>query len=240
VPSNSAAVIDRPEPVVVTLAPTAQIVDETELSSRVPPIAEQEGQSSLSPSVSAMNDREVPATGASWCTNTECQGQTTATPPLLQADDAEEAVQVELAATVQAQPTATLAPSVLMTVQEPPIHRDTIAPPITVTPIRVELTTAATSYVIVNTLGRGMVLREAPGSARRGRLWPDGSRLDGLGAQQEGYGWTWLLVRDPDGNDGWIPSAYVALASNGQEGVTVPTATPPPPAVTPISRPAHR
>ena len=64
-------------------------------------------------------------------------------------------------------------------------------------------------FLIGNTLGRGMSIRRAPTSADLVRAWPDGTMLEGLGAQQDARGWTWAWVRDPEGNDGWIPTQFL-------------------------------
>jgi hypothetical protein len=92
-------------------------------------------------------------------------------------------------------------------------------------------TTQAT-FLVSNTLGRGMALRTAPISREPGKVWPDGTRMIGLGAEQEAYGWTWRFVRDPDGNIGWMPSNYLiqddsmpAQASRG--GGLLPPSAPP-------------
>lgn len=64
-------------------------------------------------------------------------------------------------------------------------------------------------FLIGNTLGRGMALRRAPTSADLVKSWPDGTKLEGLGAQQDARGWTWAWVRDPEGNAGWIPTRFL-------------------------------
>src|SRR5262245_41054987 len=64
-------------------------------------------------------------------------------------------------------------------------------------------------FFIGNTLGRGMSLRRAPTSADLVKAWPDGTAVEGLGAQQDARGWTWAWVRDPEGNDGWIPTQFL-------------------------------
>jgi hypothetical protein len=122
--------------------------------------------------------------------------------------------------------------------------------PIIVRPI------AITSFTIDNTLGRGMPLRAAPRSRVTGKPWPDGTRVEGLGAEQDVNGWTWSRVRDPEGNVGWVPTNYLVPEEGGDQpgnlapGVSPPSAPPtqiivptlpvPPPTAepTPVPEPA--
>lgn len=99
-----------------------------------------------------------------------------------------------------------------------PTAPSTLAPAVTVTPMAqvapsktpgVVRRSAAATYFVGNTLGRGMVLRPAPGLTEAGIAWPDGAKMDGLGAEQDVNGWTWVMVRDPDGKEGWIPANYL-------------------------------
>jgi hypothetical protein len=87
-------------------------------------------------------------------------------------------------------------------------------------------TTQAT-FLVSNTLGRGMALRTAPISREPGKVWPDGTRMVGLGAEQEAYGWTWRFVRAPDGNIGWMPSNYLVLDESAPAPVGNGTVQPP-------------
>lgn len=70
-----------------------------------------------------------------------------------------------------------------------------------------------------NTGGEGVYLRRTPVMADRVVAWPDGTRLEILGDETWSDGRTWRLVRDPSGNVGWVPTAYLVLAgaapSNG-------------------------
>jgi len=89
-------------------------------------------------------------------------------------------------------------------------------------------------FVIGNTLGRGMSLRRAPASSEIGKVWPDGTAMAGLGAEQDAYGWTWIWVRDPEGSPGWVQNRF--LVKEGEppapaDGSTAPIT--PPPAVIP-------
>jgi hypothetical protein len=92
--------------------------------------------------------------------------------------------------------------------------------------------TALATFVVDNTLGRGMALRPAPTSRIAGKPWPDGTRMEGLGAEQDAYGWTWRWVRDPDGTSGWMPSNYLIqdesapAPSSGTGSAMAPSAPP--------------
>lgn len=123
--------------------------------------------------------------------------------------------------------------------------------------------TAEAMFLVSNTLGRGIALRSSPVARDPGKSWPDGTRMKGLGAEQDAYGWTWRFVRDPEGKTGWAPSNYLiqdesapAPAMNGglqlpsapptlilvpTKGVVAPTPTagPPTPAVSPVPAPQN-
>jgi hypothetical protein len=103
-----------------------------------------------------------------------------------------------------------------------------VAPGATPTPSALRPTTAVT-FIVSNTLGKGMAIRSTPASREPGKAWPDGTRMSGLGAEQDAYGWTWRWVRDPDGNTGWMPSNYLiqdesAPASGSAESAAPATA----------------
>ncbi|MFN8634781.1 MAG: hypothetical protein U0893_13070 [Chloroflexota bacterium] len=99
-----------------------------------------------------------------------------------------------------------------------------VLPGPTATPSTLRPTTAAT-FVVTNTLGRGMAIKSTPASRDPGKAWPDGTKMFGLGAEQDAYGWTWRWVRDPDGNTGWMPSNYLVQddASAAAGAATNPT-----------------
>jgi hypothetical protein len=92
-----------------------------------------------------------------------------------------------------------------------------------------------------------MALRVAPRAVEIGKTWPDGTKMDGLGAEQDAAGWTWSWVRDPDGNAGWVPTNYLVANDDGERtpagapGLIAPAAPPtliivptlPPPTPTP-------
>src|SRR5688572_29517868 len=84
---------------------------------------------------------------------------------------------------------------------------------------------APTTFVVGNTLGRGMMLRQEPVPGNSGTVWPDGTTMEGLGAERVAYGWTWLWVRDPNSTSGWIPAEYLVRAGDGSEEEPGPNAS---------------
>jgi hypothetical protein len=62
---------------------------------------------------------------------------------------------------------------------------------------------------IGHTGGVGAFVRRTPRLADRLVAWPDATVLEALGETAEGDGLLWIKVRDPGGNLGWIPAAYV-------------------------------
>jgi hypothetical protein len=91
--------------------------------------------------------------------------------------------------------------------------------------------TVEVTFLVSNTLGKGMALRSSPVSRDPGKLWPDGTRMAGMGVEQEAYGWTWRRVRDPEGNIGWMPSNYLiqdeSLPAPASSGLLQPPSAPP-------------
>lgn len=77
-----------------------------------------------------------------------------------------------------------------------------------------------------------MPVRTAPVLTERGRPWPDGTTLQGLGGEREAYGWTWAWVQAPDGTSGWVPINFLIPAAGSPSGIgseAVPTLVPAPP-----------
>jgi hypothetical protein len=107
-----------------------------------------------------------------------------------------------------ASPTPAVAAPVATTpIAAAPIARS--APPAPTSAASQQRLTMTATFLVTNTLGKGMALRPAPIARNVGKVWPDGTMMAGLGAEQEAYGWTWRFVRDPDGNNGWMPSNYL-------------------------------
>ncbi len=59
----------------------------------------------------------------------------------------------------------------------------------------------------------GPDLRGSPRVADPLTAWPDGTRLEIVGADAQGDGLTWKQVRDPCGQLGWLPARYAAPTS---------------------------
>lgn len=60
-----------------------------------------------------------------------------------------------------------------------------------------------------NTGGIGVYLRRTPSVNDRIRAWLDGSEMTLLGEETDAAGFHWIKVRDPAGNEGWIPQQYL-------------------------------
>ena len=71
---------------------------------------------------------------------------------------------------------------------------------------------AGPSLIVANTEGIGAYLRRTPNLDDRLRAWPEGTLLRGLGGDLAVDGLDWKRVRDPAGNEGWIPALYTAPA----------------------------
>lgn len=63
--------------------------------------------------------------------------------------------------------------------------------------------------VVANTGGDGVYLRHTPHLADRWVAWPDNTPLKLLGPVAQGDGQSWVQVRDPRGDVGWVPVQYV-------------------------------
>lgn len=63
---------------------------------------------------------------------------------------------------------------------------------------------------VVNTAPDGLSLRPSPGAPDRIKVWPDGTRLEGTGPEQQAAGRGWRPVRDPDGNQGWAAAEFLS------------------------------
>lgn len=86
-------------------------------------------------------------------------------------------------------------------------------------------------YVIANTGGDGVFIRRTPDQEDRIKAWPDGTRMVVIGDDLERDGILWRTVRDPDGNEGWIPAEYLtaALAESAAEPTKAPEGDTAPP-----------
>ena len=69
--------------------------------------------------------------------------------------------------------------------------------------------TPGTMRRVGNTGGEGVYVRRTPRLADRIRAWPDNSQMTLLGETAEADGLRWQKVRDPAGNEGWMPEQYL-------------------------------
>ena len=68
------------------------------------------------------------------------------------------------------------------------------------------------TLVVANTSGDGVYIRRTPRLNDRIVAWPDGTRMQDLGEQVTGDGQTWRKVKDPRGNEGYVPVQWLAVA----------------------------
>ena len=66
-----------------------------------------------------------------------------------------------------------------------------------------------TTLVVGNTGGDGVWIRRTPAMADRLRAWPDRTVMQVIGTDQQAEGKAWTNVKDPAGNEGWIPAEYL-------------------------------
>ena len=64
-------------------------------------------------------------------------------------------------------------------------------------------------YVVANTDGEGVYIRRSPDMDDRLKAWPDDTAMVEIAGTVEAGGRYWRNVRDPDGNEGFIPSEYL-------------------------------
>lgn len=104
-------------------------------------------------------------------------------------------------------PTYTAAPVPTLTPQA------TLAPRPTLTPTIVVAVLNAASppqvLVVADTGGSGVFIRRTPANSDKIIAWPDGTRMIVVGPDTQSEGRTWKRVKDPAGNEGWVPSEYL-------------------------------
>lgn len=64
-------------------------------------------------------------------------------------------------------------------------------------------------YAVGNTGGDGVYIRRTPRALDRIMAWPDGTAMESLLGDVETEGRLWRKVRDPRGNEGWVPAEYL-------------------------------
>ena len=148
------------------------------------------------------------------------QGEQTDEPAV--AESAATAVQQQTATATVMPPTATPTnpPATATATEVPPAATPTQVPP---TP------TVVANWVVGNTRGDGVFIRETPDMDDKIKPWPDGTEMVVVGPDVNAEDRLWKNVRDPDGNAGFIPADYL-LAPESPE-------TPPTPSETPAADP---
>ncbi len=74
-------------------------------------------------------------------------------------------------------------------------------------------TPAPVSLRVGNTDKMGVYIRRAAVMSDIIKAWPDGAVMVVIGADQQAEGRLWKNIRDPDGNEGWVPAAFLFGAS---------------------------
>ena len=97
-------------------------------------------------------------------------------------------------------------PASSITVHEPTA---TPAPTPTATPMPPTPTPEGGLVQVANTDRMGVYIRRTPRMADRIIAWPEGTVLEVIGPDVEAEGRKWKHVRDPRGNEGWVPAEYV-------------------------------
>jgi len=77
-------------------------------------------------------------------------------------------------------------------------------------PVPPSLEPAPSIVHVANTDNQGAFIRRTPNLDDHLAPWPDGTALEVVGPDTTNGGITWKHVQDPAGNQGWIPSQYVA------------------------------
>lgn len=81
----------------------------------------------------------------------------------------------------------------------------------TTEPIPVTMST----YQVGGTGGAGVYIRRTPRLVDQIRAWTDGTVMEQVGDDVDAEGIRWHMVRDPDGNLGYVPASYLLEVSTG-------------------------
>jgi len=87
-----------------------------------------------------------------------------------------------------------------------------IATAVTPVPTAAPTVQAAKVYVVANTGGAGVFLRQAPKTGTKLSAWAENTKLEEIGPAQQVGGADWLHVRAPDGGEGYVPALYIVPA----------------------------
>lgn len=80
-------------------------------------------------------------------------------------------------------------------------------------PAQTPATAARRFFTVTGTEGEGIRLRNEPAtSGTQLAVYPEGERLEQIGPDREGDGRTWLSVRGPDGNEGFVAAEFTTPA----------------------------
>lgn len=105
-------------------------------------------------------------------------------------------------------PTPALVAAIVPT--NPPVATPTPPPTATAVPPTATVAPPRNVWVVVgNTGGEGVFIRRTPRMPDKVTAWPDGTRLQVIGPDQDNEGVHWKQVRDPKGQTGFVPAQYV-------------------------------
>ena len=85
--------------------------------------------------------------------------------------------------------------------------------------------TPEVAYVVGNTGGSGVYIRRTLDAADRIKAWPDGTEMVVVGPDVTEDDVVWKNVRDPDGNEGFVPADYLVLSAAETTDAAEPGAT---------------
>lgn len=82
------------------------------------------------------------------------------------------------------------------------------------------------TYVVGNTGGSGVYIRRTLDPADRIKAWPDGTEMVVVGQDVTEDDVVWKNVRDPDGNEGFVPAEFLVLSEAETTEAAEPISTP--------------
>ena len=126
-----------------------------------------------------------------------------------------EVVEAAIESTVAAIPTQTPWPTsapIIVTVEKVVERVITVGPPTptaTSAPPTITTTVEPVTFYVGDTDGDGVYLRREAGGDERIKAWPDGTKMVRIGPFSVVGERSWENVRDPDGNEGFVPKPYL-------------------------------